>query len=116
MIHVVLFVIASDYLEDMLVTMMTIRTQAHQLRALLQILELMQVMARDNEIRGTRLEVTVQQVDTMQAVCRMCNELDILRVQGLESMLEENFDRFLILGPDLIQNFRVRVENLEVAM
>ena len=42
--------------------------------------------------------------------------LDILRVQGLENMLEENFDRFLLLVSDLIQDFRIRVENLEVAM
>lgn len=88
MIHVVLFVIARDYLDDMLVTTMIIRTRAHQLQTMLQRLELMQVMARNNEIRETRLEVTVQQVDTVQAARRMCNELDILRIQGLENMLE----------------------------
>jgi hypothetical protein len=67
---------------------MIIRTRAHQLQTMLQRLELMQVMARNNEIRETRLEVTVQQVDTVQAARRMCNELDILRIQGLENMLE----------------------------
>jgi len=83
-----LFVIARDYLDDMLVTTMIIRTRAHQLQTMSQRLELMQVMARNNEIRETRLEVTVQQVDTVQAARRMCNELDILRIQGLENMLE----------------------------
>ena len=57
LIYVVLSVIASDYLDDMPTTMMTIRTRARQLRQLLRILELMQVVARTNEIRGTRLEV-----------------------------------------------------------
>ena len=75
----------------------------------------MQVMVRDSEIRRTRLEVTVQQVDTVHAARHMCNKLDILRVQDLENMLEENFDRFLMWLLDLIQDFRVRVENLEVA-
>ena len=58
----------------MLLSMMTICTRAHQLRAVLLRLELMQVMARDNEIRGTRLEVTVQHLDTMQAAHRICND------------------------------------------
>ena len=116
LIRVVMSVIARDYLDDIPVTMMTIRTRAHQLRALLQRLELMQVLALDNEIRETRLEVTVQQVDTVQATRRMCSELHILRVQGLENMLEGNFDRFLISMLDLIQIFKVRVEILEIAM
>jgi hypothetical protein len=116
LIHVVLFVIARDYLDDMLVTTMIIRTRVHQLRTMLQRLELMQVMARNNKIRGTRLEVTIQQVDTVQAVHRMYNELDILRIQGLENMLERSFNIFLILLSYLIHNFWVKVENLEVAM
>ena len=58
----------------------------------------------------------MQQVDTVQAARRMCNELDILRVQGFENMLEGSFDRFFISVLDLIQDFWVRVENLEVAM
>jgi hypothetical protein len=33
----------------------------------------------------------VQQVDTVQATRRMCSELDIMYVQGIEYMLEENF-------------------------
>jgi hypothetical protein len=84
----ILLVIASEYLDNMPRTMYTIRTRAHQLRELLQRLELTQVMTRDNKIRGTRLEVIVQHVDTVQAARRMCNELDILRVQGIEYMLK----------------------------
>jgi hypothetical protein len=51
-------------------------------------LELTQVMTRDYKIRGTRLKVTVEHVDTVQAARCMCNELDILRVQGIEYMLK----------------------------
>lgn len=91
-IHVVLSIIARDYLDDTPIAMRTIRTRTHQLRALLQRLELMQVMTRDNEIRGTRLEVTAQHMGTVQAARRMCNKLDILRVQGIENMLEGSFD------------------------
>jgi hypothetical protein len=115
-IHVVLSVIARNYLDDMPVTMFTIHTRAQQLRALLHRLELMQRMARDEEIRGTRLEVTVQHVDTMHVVRRMCNELDFLRVQGIEIMLEGSFDRVLIRPPDVIQAFRDSFEKLEVTM
>ena len=67
-------------------------------------------MGSDNEIKRTKLEVTVQHVDTMQAARRICNELDILRVEGLESMLEGRFDRSLISMTNLIQGFRIRVE------
>jgi hypothetical protein len=63
LVHVILFLIARENLDDMPKTMYTIRTRAHQLRELLQKLELMQAVTRDNEIKRTRLEVTVQQVD-----------------------------------------------------
>lgn len=92
LIHVVLSIIARDYLDDTPIAMRTIRTRTHQLRALLQRLELMQVMTRDNEIRGTKLEVTAQHMGTVQATHRICNKLDILRVQGIENMLEGSFD------------------------
>ena len=108
--------IARDHLDDVPVTLYTIRTWLQQLRALLQRLELMQVMGNDNKIRGPRLEVTVQHVDTVQAVRRICSELDILRVQGLESLLEGMFDGSSISSTNLIQDFRVRVENLRLAM
>ena len=78
LVHVILSVIGRENFDVMSRTMYTIRARAHQLRALLQRLELMQIMRRDNEIRGTRLEVTVQQVDTVQAARRMCSEFDIL--------------------------------------
>ena len=76
----------------------------------------MQIMRRDNEIKGTRLEVTVQHVDTVQAARRMCSEFDILRVQGVEYMLEGYFDKISSLVPYLIQEFRVRLGNLRTAM
>ena len=94
LVHIVLSVIATYYLDDMLVTMYTIHTRFQQLRILPQRLELMQVMGSDNEIKRTKLEVIVQHVDTMQATRRICNELDILRFEGLESLLEGRFDRF----------------------
>ena len=73
--------------------MFTIRTRIRQLQALLRRLEL---MTRDNEIKGTRLEVTVRHVDTVQAARRICSEFDILRVQGIENILEISFDKILI--------------------
>jgi hypothetical protein len=73
-------------------------------------------MARDEEIRGTRLEVTVQHVDTVHVVRRMCSELDFLRVQSVENMLERSFDRILIRIPELIQAFRDSFKKLEAAM
>jgi hypothetical protein len=76
----------------------------------------MQVVTRDNEIKGTRLEVTVQQVDIMQAARRINNELDILRVQGIEYLLEERFDKKFCLVLDSIQEFRIRLKNLRVAI
>jgi hypothetical protein len=115
-IHVVLSVIARNYLDDMPVTMFTIHTRAQQLRALFHRLELMQRMARDEEIRRTRLEVTMQHVDTMHVVRRMCNELDFLRLQGIEIMLEESFDRVFIRPPDVIQTFGDNFEKLEATM
>lgn len=116
LIHVVLSVIARNYLDDMPLTMFTIRTRAQQLRALLQRVELMQRMGRDEEIRGIRLEVSVQHVDTMHVARRMCSELDFLHVGGVENMLEGSFDRVFIKIPDLIQAFRDSFEKLEVAM
>jgi hypothetical protein len=115
-IHVVLLVIARNYLDDIQVTMFTIHTRAQQLRALLQRLERMQNMARDEEIRGTRLEITVQHVDIVHVARRMCSELDILRVQGVENILEGSFNRVFIMIPDLIQAFKDSFEKLEVAM
>ena len=67
--------------------------ELHQLRTLLQRLELMQAMTRDNEIGGTRLEVAVQYAGAMQAVRRMCSKLVMLHVQGIENMLEGSFDK-----------------------
>jgi hypothetical protein len=60
--------------------------------------------------------VTVQGVDTVQAARRICNETDILKVQGLECLLEGRFDKYLISATDLREEFRIRVENLRVAM
>ena len=116
LIHVVLSVIARDYLDDMPVTMYTICTRFQQLREFLQRLELMQVTGSDNEIRRTRLEVTVQHVDTVLVAKRICSGLDILRVQGLKRLLEGRFDRYLILATYLIQDFKIWLENLRVAM
>jgi hypothetical protein len=62
----------------------------------------MQVMTRDNEIRGTKLKMIVQHVDTVQATRHMCSELDILRVQDIEYMLEGSFDKIFCLVPDSI--------------
>ena len=76
----------------------------------------MQKMACDEEISGTILEVTVQYVDTMHVARRMCSELEFLRVQGVENMLEGSSDRVLIRIPDLIQVFRDTFEKSEVAM
>ena len=58
----------------------------------------------------------MQHVDTVQAVRRICSELNILRVQGLESLLEGMFDGSSKSSTNLIQDFRVRVENLRPAM
>lgn len=96
LVHVVLSVIARDCLHDMSVTMYTICTRFQQVRALLQRLELMHVIGSDNKIRGSRLEVIVQHVDTVQAARRICSELDILRVQGIGSLIERMFDKSLI--------------------
>jgi hypothetical protein len=52
----------------------------------------------------------------MQTARRICNELDILRVQGIEYLLEGRFDKIFFLVPDSIQEFRVRLENLRVAI
>ena len=76
----------------------------------------MKVTGSDHKIMGTRLEVTVQGVDTVQAARHICNELDILRVQGLERLLEGRFDRYLISPIDLREEFRIRVENLRAAI
>jgi hypothetical protein len=103
LVHVILFVIARNYLDDMPITMYTICTRAYQLRALLQRLELMQVMTRDNEIIETRLELIVQHVDIVQTARRMCNKLDFLHVQGIKNILERSFDKIFILMPNLIQ-------------
>jgi hypothetical protein len=116
LVYVVLSVIGRNYLDDMPATMSTIRTRFKQLRELLQRLELMQVMGSDHEILGTRLEVTVQGVDIVQAARRICSELDILRVQSLERLLEGRFDRYLISAIDLREEFRIGVENLKAAM
>ena len=89
----ILSVIARDDLDDMPKNMYTIRTRIRQLQALLRILEL---MTRDNKIKGTRLEVTMQHVDTVQANRRICSEFDILRVQGIENMLKGSFDKIPI--------------------
>ena len=112
LVHVILSVIARDNLDDMPKTMLTIRTRARQLQALLRRLEL---MTRDDEIKGTRMEVTVRHVDTVQAARRLCSESDILRIQGIENMLEGRFDKILIQVPNLIQDFKVRMENLRAA-
>ena len=72
-------------------------------------------MTRDNEIKGTRLEVNVRHVDTVQSTRRICSEFDILCVQDIENMLEGSFDKIPIQVPNLIQDFRVRVENLKAA-
>ena len=66
LIHIILSVIARNYLDDMPATMSTIRTRFRQLRELLVRLELMEVTGSDHEILGTRLEVTVQGVNTVQ--------------------------------------------------
>lgn len=52
----------------------------------------------------------------MQAAQRICSELDILRIQGIKSMIEGIFARYLISMTNLIQDFGVRVENLRVVM
>lgn len=76
----------------------------------------MEALARDEEIIGTRLERTVQRVDKVQVTRRMCYESNILRVQGIEYMLKDHFDKILIRVSDLIQAFRISLENLESAM
>ena len=76
----------------------------------------MRVTGSVNKIRRTRLEVTVQDVDTVLATRRICSELDILCVHGLERLLERMFDRYLILATYLIQDFKIWLENLRVAM
>ena len=53
----------------------------------------MEALARDEEIIGTRLERTVQRVDKVQVTRRMCYESNILRVQGIEYMLKDHFDK-----------------------
>lgn len=76
----------------------------------------MEALAREEEIRGTRLEGTVQRVGKVQAARRMCYESGISHVQGIEYMLKDYFDKILMRVSDLIQDFRVSLENSESAM
>ncbi len=99
--HDILSVIQRQMLDDMPATMRTMRTRLRQLQDLMQRWGAMTEDVLSSRISGIRVEVTVHTEMVIDGR-RLCSELDLFRIGGLESALGGPFgtmsfalDRFL---------------------
>jgi len=99
--HEILSVIQRQMLDDMPATMRTMRTRLSQLQDLMERWRAMTEDVLSSRISGIRVEVTVH-IEMVIDGRRLCSELDLFRIEGLESALGRPFgiiscalDRFL---------------------
>jgi hypothetical protein len=99
--HEILSVIQWQMLDDMPTTMRTMRTRLSQLQDLMERWRAMTEDVLSSRISGIRVEVTVH-IEMVIDGRRLCSELDLFRIEGLESALGRPFgtiscalDRFL---------------------
>ncbi len=102
--HEILSVIQRQMLDDMPGTMRTMCTMCTRLNQLQNLMERWRAMTEDvlsSRISGIRVEVTIH-TEMVIDRRRLCNELDLFRIGGLESALGGPFgtiscalDRFL---------------------
>jgi hypothetical protein len=99
--HEILSVIQRQMLDDMPATMRTMRTRLNQLQDLMERWGAMSEDVLSTRISGIRVEVTVH-TEMVIDERRLCSELDLFRIGGLESALGGPFgilsgalDRFL---------------------
>jgi len=89
--HEILSVIQRQMLNDMPATMRTMRTRLRQLQDLMERWGAMTEDVLSIRISGIRVEVTVHTEMVIDGR-RLCSELDLFRIGGLESALGGPFD------------------------
>jgi len=99
--HEILSVIQKQILDDVPATMRTMRTRLNQLQDLMECWGAMTKDVLSSRISSIRVEVIVYTKMLIDGR-RLCNELDLFRIGGMESALDDTFatiscalDRFL---------------------
>jgi hypothetical protein len=113
--HEILSVIQKQMLDDMPTTMRTMRTRLNQLQGLVERWGATIDDMLNSRILGIRVKVTIH-IEMVVDGRRLCSELDLFRIGGLESALSEPFgtiscalDRFLYWCRFHISAFAVEV-------
>jgi hypothetical protein len=113
--HEILSMIHRQMLDDMPATMCTMCTRLRQLQDLMERWGAMTEDVLSSRISGIRVEVTVHTEMVIDG-CRLCNELDLFRIGGLESALggplgtiSRALDRFLYCCRFHISAFATKV-------
>ena len=112
LVHDVISVVPKAALDDMPVTMRTIKTRHKQMSTLLRHWERMTPRAQRSRLIGTRLETTIICVDKVSEARVLCDALDILRMDGIHRALGGPLDTHYIPVARVIEDFKFHLRRL----
>jgi hypothetical protein len=111
--HGVLSLISKDFLDDMPRTMITMKTRFYQMANLLNTwVRHMDEADRREALLGTRIEVTVLDIEKIKDARGLCCRLDLLRIEGLERHLQGLFIVRSIEIGDVLINLHAQLQRL----
>ena len=109
--HGVVSVISKDFLDDMPKTMMTMKTRFYQMASLYKILtQDMDDAERCEFFLGTRIEVTIYDINKIVDARTICIRLDLLRLEGLERQLQGPFSIHSLSIYNILANFQAQLQ------
>jgi hypothetical protein len=107
LVHEILCFISRTCMDDMPVTIRTMRIRLEQLETLLVSWESYDEQVIRERLTNLRVEVTVTGVDVIQEARDLCVNLDIMNLRGIQRLLGGAFDVRTLSVMDLGLGFRV---------